>query len=53
MEVGEPDFMPPIKAKKALEKVYDKGFMKYGQAKGLPQFRKALAEYSSKNSMPI
>lgn len=48
MEVGEPDFMPPIKAKEALEKVYDKGFMKYGQAKGLPQFRKTLAEYSSK-----
>ena len=48
MEVGEPDFLPPIKAKEALEKVYDKGFMKYGQAKGISQFRKTLAEYSSK-----
>ena len=48
MEVGEPDFMPPIKTKQALEEVYDKGFTKYGQAKGLPQFRAALAEYSSR-----
>ena len=48
MEVGEPDFMPPIGVKASLGEVYDKGFMKYGQAKGLPQFRKAIAEYSSK-----
>ena len=48
MEVGEPDFMPPIKVKQSLEEVYDKGFTKYGQAKGLPQFRTALAEYVTK-----
>ena len=49
MEVGEPDFMPPQRVKTALEEVYDKGFVRYGQAKGLPQFRLALAEYVSKN----
>lgn len=44
MEVGEPDFKPPIEVKNALEEVYDKGFFRYGHAKGLPEFRKALAE---------
>ncbi|MEE9564039.1 MAG: aminotransferase class I/II-fold pyridoxal phosphate-dependent enzyme [Nitrosopumilaceae archaeon] len=47
MEVGEPDFLPPIEVKTALEKVYDEGFLKYGQAKGLPQFRSALAKKTS------
>lgn len=49
MEVGEPDFLPPSIVKKALEEVYDKGFLKYGQAKGLPQFREELAKFVSKN----
>jgi aspartate aminotransferase len=49
MEVGEPDFLPPTIVKNALEEVYDKGFLKYGQAKGIPQFRDALAQYVSKN----
>ncbi len=44
MEVGEPDFLPPIQVKNALEKVYDKGFVKYGNAKGMSQFRSALAK---------
>ncbi|MGI0056390.1 MAG: aminotransferase class I/II-fold pyridoxal phosphate-dependent enzyme [Nitrosarchaeum sp.] len=48
MEVGEPDFLPPQIVRKALEEVFDKGFLKYGQAKGLPSFRDALAKYSSK-----
>ncbi len=47
MEVGEPDFPPPQIVKKALEEVFDKGFLKYGNAKGLPSFREALAKYSS------
>ncbi len=47
MEVGEPDFSPPQIVKKALEEVFDKGFLKYGNAKGLPSFRNALAKYSS------
>ena len=48
MEVGEPDFLPPKIVKEALEEVFDKGFLKYGQAKGMPVFRKALAKYVSK-----
>jgi aspartate aminotransferase len=48
MEVGEPDFLPPQIVKDALEEVYDKGFFKYGQAKGIPQFREALAQHVSK-----
>jgi aspartate aminotransferase len=48
MEVGEPDFLPPQIVKQALDEVYEKGFLKYGQAKGIPQFREALANYVSK-----
>ncbi|WP_299291563.1 aminotransferase class I/II-fold pyridoxal phosphate-dependent enzyme [Nitrosopumilus sp.] len=48
MEVGEPDFLPPQIVKDALNEVFDKGFFKYGQAKGMPPFRKALAEYATK-----
>ncbi len=48
MEVGEPDFLPPKIVKDALEEIYDKGFVKYGQAKGIPEFRLALAKKTSK-----
>jgi aspartate aminotransferase len=48
MEVGEPDFLPPTIVKTALGEVYDKGYLKYGQAKGIPQFREALAQHVSK-----
>ena len=48
MEVGEPDFLPPEIVRDALEEVFDKGFLKYGQAKGMPTFRDALAKYVSK-----
>ena len=48
MEVGEPDFLPPTIVKDALEEVYDKGFLKYGQAKGMPIFREALAKHVNK-----
>jgi aspartate aminotransferase len=48
MEVGEPDFLPPKIVKDALEEVFEKGFLKYGQAKGMPVFREALAKYVSK-----
>jgi len=49
LEVGEPDFQPPANVKKSLSEVYDKGFGKYGPAKGLPEFRKKLAEFVNKN----
>jgi aspartate aminotransferase len=48
MEVGEPDFSPPEIVKKSLSEVFEKGFMKYGQVKGMPIFREALAKYVSK-----
>ena len=47
MEVGEPDFLPPTIVKNALNEVFDKGFLKYGQARGMPIFRDALAKYVS------
>ena len=48
MEVGEPDFLPPEIVRDALEQVFDKGFLKYGHAKGMPIFRDALAKYVSR-----
>ena len=44
MEVGEPDFLPPKVVKEALEQVYDKGFVKYGQVTGMTQFLSELAK---------
>ena len=34
--------------KDALEEVYDKGFIKYGQVKGMPRFLTTLAKKTSK-----
>ena len=48
MEVGEPDFLPPVIVKNALSEVVEKGFIKYGQVKGMPVFRDALTKYVSK-----
>ena len=48
MEVGEPDFIPPSVVKESLKSVYDKGFLKYGHAKGLTKFREKLAKHVSK-----
>src|SRR5574338_533893 len=48
MEVGEPDFMPPKVVQSALHEAYEKGFVRYGPALGMPQLRTALAEYASK-----
>ena len=47
MEVGELDFLPPPIVKKALEEVFDKGFLKYGQVRGMSIFRDALVKYIS------
>jgi len=44
MEVGEPDFYPPKVVKSALSEVYDKGYTKYGDSKGMPGFRDTLAK---------
>ena len=49
LEVGEPDFQPPINVKKSLSEVYDMGLGKYGPAKGLPEFRMKLSEFANNN----
>ena len=43
LEVGEPDFKPPEEVKTALAEVYDKGYGRYGSAKGITELREALA----------
>ncbi len=48
MEVGEPDFAPPKIVRDALGEAFDKGFVRYGPAAGIPQLRSALAKYASK-----
>jgi len=50
LEVGEPDFKPPEEVKTALAEVYDKGYGKYGPAKGITELRKVLAEAEDKNT---
>ena len=52
MEIGEPDFMPPPDARRALGEACEKGFTKYGPAGGLPQLRCALAQYASEKFHP-
>jgi len=47
LEVGEPDFKPPKEVKTALAEVYDKGYGKYGPAKGITELRKALAGWEN------
>jgi aspartate aminotransferase len=48
MEIGEPDFFPPKTVNNALSQVYDMGYTKYGDSKGMSEFREALAKYVSK-----
>jgi len=43
LEVGEPDFKPPKEVKTALEEVYDKGYGKYGPAKGITELRDEIS----------
>ena len=50
LEVGEPDFQPPKEVKTALEEVYDKGYGKYGSAKGITELRTALASFHETES---
>jgi len=48
MEVGEPDFYPPKIVKNALSEVYERGYTKYGDSKGMVEFRDALSAYVTK-----
>ena len=50
LEVGEPDWSPPKEVKTALEEVYDKGYGKYGPAKGITELRTALASFHGTES---
>ena len=50
LEVGEPDFKPPKEVKTALEEVYDKGYGKYGPAKGMTELRAALTRHRPMNT---
>ena len=47
LEVGEPDFKPPITVQKSLSKIYDGGFGKYGPVKGIPEFRDSIATFAN------
>lgn len=48
MEIGEPDFPPPKAVNNALSQVYDMGYTKYGDSKGMMEFREDLARYATK-----
>jgi len=47
LEVGEPDFKPPMTVQKSLSKIYDEGFGKYGPVKGIPEFRDSIATFAN------
>ena len=53
LEVGEPDFKPPKEVKTALAEVYDKGYGKYGPAKGITELREALAARENRSEENI
>ena len=48
LEVGEPDFKPPKEVKTALAEVYDKGYGKYGSAKGITELRDEISLHEDK-----
>jgi len=53
LEVGEPDFKPPKEVKTALEEVYDKGYGKYGPAKGITELRKQIVVSAVSGDVPV
>jgi len=48
LEIGEPDFDTPVNIRDAAKKALDEGWTHYGPSAGLPQTRKAVAEYINK-----
>ncbi len=48
LEIGEPDFDTPGNIREAAKKALDAGYTHYGPSAGLPEARKAVAEYISK-----
>ena len=49
LEIGEPDFDTPVNIREAAKKAIDAGHTHYGPSAGLPDTRKAIAEYVSKS----
>ncbi len=47
LEIGEPDFDTPANIRDAAKKALDGGYTHYGPSAGLPETRKAVAEYVS------
>jgi aspartate aminotransferase len=47
LEVGEPDYMPPVSVKHELLKTFDKQRVHYTQATGIPLLRKSIAKERS------
>ncbi|MDE2490712.1 MAG: pyridoxal phosphate-dependent aminotransferase [Elusimicrobia bacterium] len=45
LEIGEPDFDTPANIRDAAKRALDAGFTHYGPSAGLPEARKAVAEY--------
>lgn len=45
MEIGEPNFKPPLTIKKSLSEIYDKGFTKYDTAQGMLTLRLKISKY--------
>jgi aspartate/methionine/tyrosine aminotransferase len=48
LEIGEPDFDTPKNIRDAGKKAIDAGYTHYGPSAGLPEARKAVAEYVSR-----
>ena len=48
LEIGEPDFDTPKNIRDAAKKALDAGYTHYGPSAGLPEARKAVAEYVAK-----
>jgi aspartate/methionine/tyrosine aminotransferase len=48
LEIGEPDFNTPANISEAAIKAIREGWTHYGPAAGLPELRKAIADYVSK-----
>jgi aspartate/methionine/tyrosine aminotransferase len=45
LEIGEPDFDTPSNIREAAKRAIDRGWTHYGPAPGLPELRKAIAEF--------
>jgi aspartate aminotransferase len=49
LEIGEPDFDTPAHVRQAAAEALNEGYTHYTGATGIPELRKAVAEYAGKN----